>query len=108
MIRYCTILFSFTFVLATWEMNDVAWAQGIQVRFSSLAKTSRIKPADFVYHIRTDSITPEARSKQLVEEERVYGLLLKSDKCVRKQGPSTEQDFNQNNSFSAIAKPHQK
>ncbi|QDT42647.1 hypothetical protein Pan241w_27340 [Gimesia alba] len=92
MFRYGTLLASFMLIAATWGMNDVAWAQSIQVRFSPLSKTSSIQPADFLYHIRTDSITPEARRKQLDQEKKSYGPILDSGKCVRKQGPATEQD----------------
>ncbi|MCA9015403.1 MAG: hypothetical protein KDA77_08745 [Planctomycetaceae bacterium] len=92
MFRFCTFLLGLAFAVVAGGVNDVARAQTIQVRFSPLSKTSNIKPADILYHIRTDSITPEARSGQLAAEEKSYGPLLKSDKCVRKQGPSTEQD----------------
>lgn len=92
MFRFCTLLASFMLLAATWGTNDVAWAQSIQVRFSPLSKTSRIQPADFKYNIRTDAISPDARRKQLATEEKTYGPILKSEKCIRKQGPSTEQD----------------
>ena len=92
MFRFCAMFVSLTFAVAVGGINDTAQAQSIQVRFSPLSKTSRNQSADFLYHIRTDSITPEARRKQLDQEKQSYGPILDSGKCVRKQGPATEQD----------------
>lgn len=92
MFRCCTILAGFVFAFAALGEIEIAQAQSIQVRFSPVSKNSSVKPIEFLYHIRTDKISSAARNEQLTKEMQRYGSILDKNKCIRKQGPATEQD----------------